>query len=147
MSETKTFSNATLFTRSDFGFGYGRTLCRSVKVETGVKWAQYDNATRVTFVPKGKRSERQFVSYHYGSGVHNPFVLLAGFHPDFAPSAFDDKGDGCSESRHLSCSPEYDYEFNRAFGNYAVELSGEVEILHDERHTKATEAPVEEVAS
>lgn len=47
-----------------------RTDCRSLTVETGVKYAQYNNAVRVTWLAKGKRKARATVL------TYNPFLIV-----------------------------------------------------------------------
>ena len=53
MEEMKEFSNVVLYLKG--GFGVSTTACKVLKITTGVKYAQYDNATRVEYVEKGKR--------------------------------------------------------------------------------------------
>jgi len=142
MSEIKSYENVTLFICTMFGFR--RTLCRTLTVETGRPYAQHTNATRVEFVEKGKRSKRAFVSYGFGGGRTNSFIVLAGYHDDFTGGWLQGTGDGGSRSKWASCAIEWDYDFNKALDKYSAEVSGDVEILHDDRFTKATEAPVAE---
>ena len=42
-------------------FGISVTTCKSVKLTTGVKYAQYNDAIRVEYLEKGKRNARMFV--------------------------------------------------------------------------------------
>jgi hypothetical protein len=147
-SETKVYENVTLYVCTMFGFH--PTLCKSVEVTTGVKYAQHENATRVTFVEKGKRKIRGFISYGFGSGGgrENSFIILDGFHPDFTGGWLIPTADGNRISAHASCDRQWDYDFNKALDRYTGEISGEVEILHDARWTTAFAAPVaEEVAA
>lgn len=50
----QTFNDVTIYFRSSFG-SILRVDARALSVTTGVKYAQYTNATKVTWLAKGKR--------------------------------------------------------------------------------------------
>jgi hypothetical protein len=115
MSTVFETGKATLYKTSEFGFGYGKIEVKSIKVEA-CRYAQYDHAYRVTYVPKGARKPRQFYSY---GGVYNPvvngrFVILNGWGSFDLTDWIDRDIDGSGLSRHMSCDPAWDQEFDDA---------------------------------
>jgi len=79
------------------------------------KWAQYDRAPFVNFIPKGKRKAVTFLE------GYNPYiVILAGHNLDlqkavddqFVTSAGSTPGVTITSSRYLSCDPRYSTDFN-----------------------------------
>lgn len=64
------FQNVTLYLSSEFLGGINRFDCREVEVIEGVKYAQYDNAVRIIFTEKRKRTARQVVI------TSHPFAVI-----------------------------------------------------------------------
>ncbi len=69
MKNTTTFERATIYTRGGLG-GVVRTEVRNLSIETGVSYAQYTDAVRVTFTPKGKRKPRGMTL------TYRPFLVV-----------------------------------------------------------------------
>jgi hypothetical protein len=117
----KTYDNVTLYVESEFGFGYRKIECRTLTVEIR-KYAQYEAAVDLCFVPKGKRKERQVIEAYKPSAV-----ILSGFgHPEppdaFTKAVTTTNADGTevttSQSRGLSNDPMYANEFGKMLAEY-----------------------------
>lgn len=117
----------TIYRKSEFGLGYTKVECRKFGFEHR-KYAQYDGAIHVAFVPKGKRRVRGFVETSYPSCV----VLDGHGHPDpDSPwTAWGSSETGCEvrQSRHMSFDPAWDKEFNAKMAEYLAE-SGATVVL------------------
>lgn len=80
---TTTFAKATLFTRHEMFGNIIKLEVKDLVIETGVKYAQYDNAVKVTFVPKGKRSRRGMML------TYKPdLIVLEGWGHSIEPDGF-----------------------------------------------------------
>ncbi len=104
-SKELTFTNVAIY-RSGAMFGVNRTDCKEVKVTLGVKYAQYNDAVRVEYLEKGKRTKRAFVL------SYSPWLRICALKDAVTPaSAMDSNGDGSSTSRYTSCDPRYETDF------------------------------------
>lgn len=65
-----TFADCALYTASDFMGNIERSDCRLVTITEGVGYAQYKNAIRVEYTPKGARKLRSFML------TYNPFLVV-----------------------------------------------------------------------
>jgi hypothetical protein len=98
----QTFENVTLYTRSGMFGNIVRTDVREVTIEEGLKYAQFNSATKVTFTPVRKRNKRGFwVTSH-------PFLVIVrredAIEPDsmFGAATVDENGTRISKSRYSS---------------------------------------------
>jgi hypothetical protein len=118
--EVKKYDRATIYVRSEFGFGFRKIEARDIELEYR-PYAQHANAIHVTFTKKGARSRSSFVRTPHSS----EFVILEGWgHPDFTGDIFvrsDDEVTQGAVSRHLSCAPEWTTEFLAKFDNYVTD--------------------------
>ena len=108
-TEEFTFENVTMY-RMGSMFGTSRVDCRTLKVTTGVKYAQYSDAVRVEYVEKGKRSARAGVLCGAEKWIR---VCLEKDAID-APPAMIPNGNGSSISRYSSCDPRWTTDFEDA---------------------------------
>lgn len=142
MPEVLEFSNVTLY-RSGM-FGVSAITCKFVKVITGVKYAQYENAVRVEYLEKGRRKTqgRYFIlDYEPWLRVVESSVAI-----EPADPMVECKGEfaGGSISRYTSHDPRYVTDFEDALmtaGNIPVLLAighGEREICMRCTHAIAT---------
>jgi hypothetical protein len=101
-------------------FGYRRVECKEVTIERK-RYAQHDNALIVEYVEKGKRKPHGFACYSFrrraegqapGEGTTLPFVVVDTTIEE--PATFESVGEGMTRTRHLSCSPVWDQEFDQA---------------------------------
>lgn len=81
------------------------------------KWAQYDAAPFVNFIPKGKRKAVSFIE------GYNPYIVILAGHNLGLQKAVDDQfvaeagataGVTIVRSRYLSCDARYSTDFNAA---------------------------------
>ncbi len=107
---------ATIYRRGEFN--YRRFEVRSVEVSTEA-YAQYERALRFEFVLKGKRQRAGFLE------SYRPEVVVLRGHGHPVPAdAFEDRGGGCTMSRHLSHGPEWAEEFEALIGPYLAAHPG-----------------------
>jgi len=66
----QTFENVTLYLKSDMFGNIHRIDASFVVIDEGLRYAQYSNATRVDFIPKGKRKPRGVWVTSY------PFIIV-----------------------------------------------------------------------
>jgi hypothetical protein len=81
-----------------------RTDCRTLTIETGVKYAQYNNAIKVTYLESGKRKPRYFILDYM------PFLVVVNRADAIQPDGMYGPGVGSgdvvvSTSRHPSHDP------------------------------------------
>ena len=55
MENTTTFQNCSIYRSSEFMGNVIRQDCRDITITTGLKYAQYSDATKVEYTPTGKR--------------------------------------------------------------------------------------------
>lgn len=103
--ETFTFDNATMY--RDAMFGVSRTDCRTITITTGVKYAQYDDAVKVVYTEKGKRTPRGTVL----CGAELWIRVVATKDAISPDSGMVPNGDGSRTSRYTSCDPRYRTDF------------------------------------
>ena len=89
-------------------FGVSRVDCRTLLIETGMKYAQYDNASRVTYLEKGKRKAHGFML-----AEREPWLrVIDGKHAITPDSAMVSTGYGSSTiSRYTSMDSRYVTDF------------------------------------
>lgn len=118
--ETASFTNVTLYLAG--GFGVNRIECRTLSVRVG-RYAQYDVATHLTYVPKGKRKEVGTVL------ANNPWGLVVEGHghlnPDSPFGSTVDRGDGVSSqcTRYSCFDSRYRTEFDASWMAYVAAKS------------------------
>lgn len=119
----KTIAKGTLYLRGEFMGNIHKIEARDIMIETGVKYAQYDNAIRVTWTPKGARRARGTVL------TYRPFcVALDGWghlDPDsmFGKATETETGVLVSHGRHSACSGGWQSDFLVQLAVY-LETSG-----------------------
>lgn len=99
MEKTQEFQNVKLYLSGMFGVV--STTCKTLKITTGVKYAQYDNATRIEYVEKGKRLGRRLIL------DYKPWLLVV----DQKNAINPHDGDGSKVSRYTSFDPRYQTDF------------------------------------
>lgn len=110
ISETKEFEDVTLYLAGMFGVG--RTDCRTLKITTGVEYAQYDDAIRVEYLEKGKRKGRRLIlDYKPWLRVVNRATAINPANPLVA------NADGSRVSRYTSFDPRYITDFEDLLAN------------------------------
>lgn len=118
--EATRFEKATIYTVSEFTGMVTRTEVRSGKAYIG-RYAQYEKAVRVSFIPKGKRTLRAFAR---GS---RPYVLILEGHGHPEPESFTEPVEGdqvtITRSRYTSCDPRFVTDFIEMISSYLVENS------------------------
>ena len=112
--ETKELT--TLFWMSDFGFGIRSIACREIKVEI-VKYAQYDDAVKITYLQKGKRKHRVMLK-----GYRPWFVVVKGHEINQIKPDMEPLNDEMSMSRHTSFDESWKIEADA----YIAALSNEI---------------------
>lgn len=101
---THEFENVTIYRTGMFGVG--ALACKTVKVTTGVKYAQYENAIRVEYLEKGKRTRRAFIL------DYKPWLRVVDSKVAIAPDeAIVKQENGSSVSRYTSFDPRYMTDF------------------------------------
>lgn len=101
--------------------GYQKTEARGFTFALGVPYAQYSNAIRFRYIEPRKRNWRE------GHQTYAPSIVVLKGWGHFDPAdAFDDLGGGCSRSRHSSCAPEWQEEFDAALVSYLAKSGAEV---------------------
>ncbi len=103
--QTVTLENVAFYARGSM-FGVHRTDCRTLKISTGQKYAQYDNAIRIEYLEKGKRNARVCTL------TYKPWLRVVSLAHAIAP---DDPlvptSAGCKVSRYASCDPRWASDF------------------------------------
>lgn len=67
---TQTFTNCTVYLKSEMFGNIVRVDVREATVETGLRYAQYDNATKVTFLrPRERKARGKWITSY-------PFVVI-----------------------------------------------------------------------
>jgi hypothetical protein len=116
----------------------GIIKCEGKLVDHGTqKYAQYDAAPFVNFIPKGKRNVRGFVQAEYkpsllilaGHGHPEPDSMFGVETPNEAGTAFT------SRSRYMSCDPRWQSDFDARIDAYLARTGAEV--VADYRHKAA----------
>jgi hypothetical protein len=130
MSEqTKTFDNVALYRAGMFGVS--RIDCKTVEITTGVKYAQYDDATRVRYLEKGKRKAAGFML------DYKPWLRLLPVSTGVVPAdALMPAVNGGRQSRYTSYDPRYITDFEDQFESapWLVAIgAGDREGVHLER--------------
>ena len=106
MGETLKFSNVTIYRRG-YMFGITRTDCRDLTITTGVRYAQYDDATKLEWIERGKRKRVGCIL-----DGHKPWLRVVNTAEAIEPqSPLEDVGGGTQRSRYLSCDPRWVTDF------------------------------------
>jgi hypothetical protein len=101
-------------------FGIQKIECQLVRINTGVKYAQYKNAAEVVYVPKRKRTA------YMERLTYDPFmIILEGHnHPDtengFVPMESNIDGVKCTQSKYTCFSDSYKSDFLPSFEAYLI---------------------------
>jgi hypothetical protein len=102
------------------------------------KYAQYDNAPFVKYVPKGKRTPKGII------GTFKPFILILSGHGHPSPASgmtapeVSDTGFTVTQSRYSSFDPRYEVEFNEMIDGY---LASKPDcLIADYRHTSGVQS-------
>lgn len=122
---------------------YRRTMLGYTKVEC-TKWshavrkyAQYESAVEVRFVPVRKRKPRYFMETSHPSTI----ILEGHGHPDpdsaWGEAEVSENGVVSHTARHSGFSPEWDNEFNTKIDRYLAESSAKV-LLDLRKHNSLT---------
>jgi hypothetical protein len=119
----------TIYRTSEF-FGNIVKIEGKLKEIRNRKYAQYDNAVEVVYIPKGKRSPRSFIS----CGRENPLlIIITGLnHP--SPDSMFGKPDnnGAAYSKYASFDPRWKHDFSHMIDDYLKENKN-VTVIHDSR--------------
>ena len=120
---------ATIYATGEFMGGINKIECYLLKHEHQ-KYAQYDKAVYIEFIPKGKRKARYFLT------GHEPFYLiLKGWNLPNPEDSFkiqsSSNGTIVKKSKYCSHDKRYRTEFNALINP----LLKDFEIIHDYRHT------------
>ena len=126
----------TIFTSSAFGI----TKIHAKLIDFGTKkYAQYDNAPFVHYIPKGKRKQVGFVQ------GYNPYILIVKGHSSINPAdPFGETKVSHYESGSVASKmtrfASFDERYNSEFDDYMeVALKNDPQsILMDYRYTKQT---------
>jgi hypothetical protein len=130
----KEFTNVTIYLKNESFGSISHVHCRMVRVETGQKYAQYTNAIKVSFTPKGARRERQVML------TYKPFLIVVSaakaIEPDgmFGAESTSKTAFGSvstSRSRYSSFDPRWESDFR------AKLEAAKVPILYDVAAPKA----------
>lgn len=116
---------ATIYTSSQFMGNIIKIEC-TIKDFGFRKYAQYDKAAFVRYVPKGKRNEQGFTQ-----GYRPYIIVLEGHgHPD-PESMYINLGGGISQSKYTSFDENYKTDFDAVINP----ILGQKTVLFDVRHT------------
>ena len=87
-------------------FGVNATACKTLKITTGVKYAQYTDAIRVEYLEKGKRNGRRMIL------DYKPWLRVVDAKHAINPqNPLVENGDGSKISRYASFDPRYTTDF------------------------------------
>jgi len=124
-------SKATIYTTSEFMGNVFKIEC--TLVDFGFrKYAQYDKAAFVRYIPKGKRTETGFTK-----GYHPYILILEGHgHPEpedmFLDLGKSESGLNVKRSKYMSFDDRYKTDFDAVID----QILPQKKVLFDERHTK-----------
>ena len=127
-------NQVTIYVNSEFGGNISKIEGKLVKYEFG-KYAQYDNALTVHFIPKGKRNVRGFTKCS-----HATVMILEGIGHPVPESMFGEpvkssvEGITLREGRHSMFSDAWDKNFDAMMDAYIAQNSPK--IILDCRSTK-----------
>jgi hypothetical protein len=117
-------SRATIYVRSEFGFGYSAREVRNLRVSIG-PFAQYARGVYFEYTPKGARSARAFVQA-YGASL----VVIEGWghaldlgSPFGEPVVDPVSGVTTVSTRAMSCDPSWTTDFRAKLAAY-IERTG-----------------------
>lgn len=113
-------NKVTIYFRSDFGMGVHAIEARLVEHGTR-KWAQYDAAPYVDFVPKRARKVRRIQQSYKPS-----LLIIKGWNqpkPDGIYGETEERGGVVvSRSRYSSCDPRWQSDFDAMIAASGVEI-------------------------
>ncbi len=118
----QTFQNVTMFRQGEMVGGISEIACKSLKIEV-LPYAQYPAAMRVTFLPKGKRLQRQ--TWIFGN---TPFLVVlptdkaANINPSYyLPAESSTPGVTVRRGKYGSCDPRWVSDFTASLSASGVE--------------------------
>jgi hypothetical protein len=105
-TNVQTFENVTFYIRGDFFGNIHRTDVKELSIETGVRYAQYNNAIVVRFTKTRGRSFRITLDY-------KPFLVVLKRTDAFDPDEMlvPPDASGAQHSRYLSHDPRWQSDF------------------------------------
>lgn len=118
-----TLARATLYQGGLMGWTTQRV--RNLEITEGVRYAQYNAAVRVVYVPKGKRNKRRIML------TYDPQLLIVeGWDaPEFDARRMGPSTTGggvtTSQSRHSACSSEWTTEFEAWLAEQSLEIAAD----------------------
>lgn len=122
---------ATIYTTSEFMGNVIKIEC--TLLDSGFrKYAQYENAAFVRYIPKGKRNETGFLK------GYRPYILILEGHghpePDdmFVDLGKSETGLNVRQSKYMSFDTRYKTDFDAVIDSILPEKT----VLFDVRHTK-----------
>lgn len=129
----------TLYRRSMLGY----TKFECTKWGHAVrKYAQYESAVEVRFVPKRKRKPRYFMETSHPSTI----ILEGHGHPDpdsaWGTPEVTENGTVVRSARHSGFSPEWDNEFNAKIDRYLAESGAKVLLDLREHNAMAPQVTI-----
>lgn len=115
MENIMSFDNVAMYRPGEFIGGIHKTICNTIEVTFGVKYAQYDDAVQVRYIEKGKRNMRAFVLCGASRWLRvcktNEAIEPA---PSMVPAESSTPGTTVKVSRYTSCDPRYQTDFEDA---------------------------------
>lgn len=116
--QTHTFAKIKATVYSAGAFGIDRTEVLLTEIRTGVKYAQYNNAGYIRYIPKGKRTVTGI------SLTYSPFAIVLEGHGHPAPDSgfvpLESSIPGTTISKYGCFSDEYRTDFAPAFDAYCI---------------------------
>lgn len=106
------FENVAMYHNTG-SFAPRRIDCRKLIVTTGVAYAQYNDAVRVEYVEKGKRTPHAFIM-GYRPWIRVCEIKDAVKEPESLVPAGSAPGVTCQRSRYTSCDPRWKTDFEDA---------------------------------
>jgi hypothetical protein len=114
--KTQEFENVTLYTSGMFGIS--ATACKTLKVTTGVRYAQYNDAIRVEYFEPRKRNGRRLIL------DYKPWLRVVDTANAIRPAdPLIHTGSGAKVSRYSSFDPRYVTDFEDALIGVPVLLA------------------------
>jgi len=138
--QTLTLERATIYCRNGVLPGIKRFEVRDLQVELK-SYAQYEDAVVITFIPKGKRNEREMVQTYQPD-----LVVLAGWGHDLEPDSIwgetrpsGTPGVSVTNARYRSQDPRWGSEFGEKLQAYLTEkgltLAADYRGFHPQQRT------------
>lgn len=117
VSETFTFQNVTLY-RVGGMFGVSRVDCKTLIINTGQKYAQYNDAIKIAYLKKGSRKSWSGAMLDY-----RPWLRVVDTKQAIQPEdPMQLKGDGSTATKYTSCDPRWCTDFEDLLDASGVKL-------------------------